>query len=82
MKSAGVPTNASRIYLYLLRHAPATGYEISQRAGVTRSAIKAIMTNQDVVIAAALNQLVLDITLVDKQQDRSVQDVINRTLSG
>lgn len=43
LEGLGLSTNASKAYISLLKQNPATGYEVSTRAGVPRSAIYAVL---------------------------------------
>lgn len=43
LESLGLSTNASKAYITLLKQNPATGYEVSSRSGVPRSAIYAVL---------------------------------------
>ncbi len=43
LQKFGLSTNASRAYLSLLKNHPATGYEISTRSGIPRSAIYSVL---------------------------------------
>ncbi len=43
LQKFGLSTNASRAYLSLLKNYPATGYEISTRSGIPRSAVYSVL---------------------------------------
>lgn len=43
LKEYGLSNNAGKAYLALLKHSPATGYEISTRSGIPRSAIYSVI---------------------------------------
>ncbi|MFQ6604672.1 MAG: TrmB family transcriptional regulator [Fidelibacterota bacterium] len=44
LKEFGLSSNGSKAYLTLLKHSPATGYEISTQSGIPRSAIYSVLT--------------------------------------
>lgn len=43
LEDFGLPTNAAKAFLALLKKNPATGYEISNQAGIPRSAVYAVL---------------------------------------
>lgn len=54
-KELGYPENLGKTYLALLKENPATGYEISSRAGIPRSAVYAVLGRME--IAGLINSM-------------------------